>query len=480
MIQTHFESNILWKIYRLWCGAAVGVCVAMTQWLVLMVTCSSHAVAAGEPVVVFAEHPRLLLRPARLRLLQRERERSSVRWRQLADFIEGEAPLEEPGFAQALYYRVSGDAAVGRRAVAWALGPAPGSRADLRQLAFIFDWCQPLLSETQQRDLIARMRQRMMDTAGDDSIAAVRSRVLAAVALFDHLPQLPNEMLENVVHDWWGEKRAPALAAGRNLVPREDAYALWEILHVIRDGTNIDLREAAPRFFKEFPIEHLMSHYPATYPGEDNDFHIGASRGASINSGEPDLRQATLSRASELAMVAYDSNAQESQYLQGWLMHDNFMLRSAFGAPYEFLWANPYQPGLSYTLLPLIYHNADSGRLFVRSDWDDSSDWFGYFDGVGQVFRDGRVLALDVSGSGAPLMFQSALIYFGTGSQNFRVTLEDEQQAVIIAGLKPRRTYQIEIDDEELFEETTDPGGILLLDVPHGKQTGVRLREGRQ
>ena len=34
--------------------------------------------------------------------------------------------------------------------------------------------------------------------------------------------------------------------------------------------------------------------------------------------------------------------------LQGWLMHDSFMLKSTFGAPYEFLWANPYQPGLSY------------------------------------------------------------------------------------------------------------------------------------
>ena len=61
-------------------------------------------------------------------------------------------------------------------------------------------------------------------------------------------------------------------------------------------------------------------------------------------------------------MVAYDTNAAESQLLQGWLMHDHFMLRGTFGAPYEFLWANPYQPGLSYYHVPLVYHNPDSGQ----------------------------------------------------------------------------------------------------------------------
>jgi len=67
---------------------------------------------------------------------------------------------------------------------------------------------------------------------------------------------------------------------------------------------------------------------------------------------EPDLRRAALSRAAELSMVAYDSNAAGSQILQGWLMNDNFLLRGTFGAPYEFFWANPYQPGLSYYHAP--------------------------------------------------------------------------------------------------------------------------------
>ena len=44
-------------------------------------------------------------------------------------------------------------------------------------------------------------------------------------------------------------------------------------------------------------------------------------------------------------MVAYDVNAPQTQVLQGWLMHDRFILRGPFGAPYEFLWANPTSPG---------------------------------------------------------------------------------------------------------------------------------------
>src|ERR1035441_6110702 len=178
----------------------------------------------------------------------------------------------------------------------------------------------------------------------------------------------------------------PALRGGKSVVARDDAYALWELLHAVRDNTNLDLRESVPQFFKDFPIEHLLSHYPATYDAAENQYRIGITR----KTGEPDLRAAALSRAAELAMVALDVNGAESQVLQGWLMHDHFMLRGTYGAPYEFLWANPYQPGLSYYHVPLIYHNANFGKLFVRSSWDEDAEWFGYFDGVIQMFAQGR------------------------------------------------------------------------------------------
>jgi len=424
---------------------------------------------ADEPIAVITDHPRLFLRPQRLRLLTRERDRSSVRWQQFDSFVAGEAPIPEPGFAQALYYQVSGNMAAGQRAIEWALGPGN----DLRQLAQVFDWCQKLLTENQRRALAARIVQRLAATARDDSIPAVNARVLAAVALFDHVPDVPKRELESTVRTWWGGKIAPALAAGQTVVRRQDAYALWELLHAIRDSTNIDLRESCTHFFKSFPTEHIMSYYPPAFRGEDNDFRVGVSE----KTGEPDLREATLSRAADLAMIAYDTNSEDSQYLQGWSMHDNFMLRSPLGAPYEFLWANPYQPGLSFTLLPLVFHDPESGHLFVRSDWDDSAEWFGYFDGVAQLFRDGHRTSLRVAGANAPITFPSAVIYLGESGLKFRLNLEEGQDAVILAGLAPRHTYEIEIDDEEVFDDTTDSAGILSLDLLHGKEVGVRLRE---
>ncbi len=271
-----------------------------------------------------------------------------------------------------------------------------------------------------------------------------------------------------MVRSWWLGRMAPALKAGRSVVPRADAYALYEILHALRDNTNVELRDACPAFFKDFPIEHLMSYYPAP----ENDYYIGATPCLA----DPDLRQAALSRAAELAMVAYDTNAASSQVLQGWLTHDLFLMRGSFGIPYEFLWANPYQPGLSYYHVPLVYYNPDFGHLFIRSTWDDSALWFGLFDGVMQVFRDGRASVLDPRTTAPPLGLQEAVVCFGHSTRKFEVMLADEQ-AVFVVGLEPRHTYQVKVDDEEMFEAAADIGGILpLLDIPRGRAIGVRIK----
>src|SRR5579872_3315142 len=113
-------------------GAGLTALASVLGLLVLFGTKPLHAQAAGdEPITVSTEHPRLFLRPGRLRLLKRERDRTSARWQQMDLFISGKAPMPEPGFAEALYYQISGDTAVGQRAIAAALG----SGGDLRQQA---------------------------------------------------------------------------------------------------------------------------------------------------------------------------------------------------------------------------------------------------------------------------------------------------------------------------------------------------------
>src|ERR1700730_14926824 len=98
---------------------------------------------------VSTDHPRLFLTSQRLRLLKRERERDSMRWRQFDLLVRAAAQMREPFFALALHYAVTGDGPIGKRSVEWALGPG----IDLRQLALVYDWCQPLLSATQSKVL---------------------------------------------------------------------------------------------------------------------------------------------------------------------------------------------------------------------------------------------------------------------------------------------------------------------------------------
>src|SRR5579871_3150488 len=321
---------------------------------------------ADDPIVVSSEHPRLFLRPARLRLLRRERERTSLRWEQFQTLMAGNAAMPEPGFAYALYYQIAGDKEAGRKAIDW----TKSADADLRQMSLVFDWCYDLMSAAEREALATRLVKKMSDADSDASVAGARSRALAAVTLFDEVPGAPQRELERIVHREWEGAIIPAIKAGDNPIHRDDAYALYEMLHAVQDNVKMDLRESVGAFFKDFPIEHLLSYYPAPYQAAENDYFIGAER----TPREPDLKLAALSRAAELAMVAYDPNAPDTQVLQGWLMHDKYLMRGAYGTPYEFLWANPYQPGLSYYHVPLVFYAPERGRLFIRSSWEDSAD----------------------------------------------------------------------------------------------------------
>ncbi len=417
-----------------------------------------------------APHPRIFLGARRLRLLRRERERQSMRWNQFHLLIAGKAPMPEPGFAEALYYEVSGSAEAGQQSVAWALGAG----ADLRQLALVFDWCQDILTAAQSKTLAAKLARGIEQSRRDASVSAIRSRLLAAVAISGHVPDVPEREIEQVVRKWWEGQMVPAINGGREAIARDDAYALMEILHVVRDNFNQDLREAAPRFFTDLPMVQLLSYYPATFPAGENDYRIPAAPHAE---GQPDLRRAALSRAAEFSMVAFDANAPGSQFLQGWLLNDHFLMRGTFGAPYEFLWANPYQPGLSYFQAPLVEHDSLLGRLFVRSGWDESAAWLGFFSGELQMFEDGGVAVLDPHVDAEPLDLGRAVILFGAHTQKFKLAVEGKAP-VFVVGLKARRNYLIEVDDEEVSEGESDAGGILALDVPHDTEVGVRLHEG--
>jgi hypothetical protein len=430
--------------------------------------------------MVYTESPRLFLRERRLKLLKRERERQSMRWVQFESLISGNARMTEPGFAYALYGAVTGEAEPCKRAAMWAIQTAdPGAPDDLRQIALVADWCQFALTETES-SRIARKLVRALATR-PTSARAVRSVALAAFALADSEPQAASAFLRYAVDDWWRKQIQPEMRAARNPFPlKADLMAAVEFLHAIRDNLRADLREGSVKWFENLPPMLLLSYYPAPWPAAANEFRIPMSSRA----GDPDLTEAALGRASELALVAYDTNAQPHQFLQGWLIQDRFLMRGPFGIPHELLWANPYLPGLSYTYMPDQAHMR--GILLVRSSWDEEATWFGYSNGKAQLFRNGARMELKLQGATAPLTLGATRIHFGQAGLRFetgwlKTSPDDErpvrEEFVYIVGLDPDSLYDVEVDDEELAEARTDSGGIMALVFPVGRVAGVRIRK---
>lgn len=274
--------------------------------------------------------PQLLLTPQRLRRLQRDRERQTVRWTNFENRIESVPDSSQRGFELALYYAVTRDPARGREAVKWALA----HRCDRRQAALVLDWCGELFSKAERQQLATAMCEGRARNRAD----AIRD------ALFTQITRG-----EEPKTDGWTDLLA-WLEAG-NFKDGDALYAACEYLSAVRSTQHADLREDAVPFFSALPTELLLSLTPSEVEHPDWMTHIAA-----------------------LALVNLDPNLEGSQYLQGWAMEEGQTIREGPGVAYEFLWANPYLPGVGYQNLdPWIYDA--NGRLFARTDWSSDACW---------------------------------------------------------------------------------------------------------
>lgn len=415
-------------------------------------------------------HPRLWLPARRVKLLQREPEREALRWVQFSTFIRGKIKMPEPGLANALYYVAAKSEANGREAIAWALSPAA---TDLKQLAIVFDWCQPLLTEADSKALLAKIEGALEKTAAAEDLGSVRDRVAAAFAISGHSAGEPHaRYIKPAVEVWWKQKIEQPIARGETPIDLRDHLALIELLHALRDNLEIDLRETAKKHFTVLPIYHLLAHYPAPYPGAENEYRVPLMK----THAEPDAREMIRSRIAALAMVAFDNNSQEMQFLQGWLIQDKFLLRSTYGIPYEFLWANPYQPGLSFHYLPNVFHDPASGRLIIRSTWEDDAIWYYQAGGVVQMFQDGRVINMKQEQVQKQIDMGNTVLLPANLASAFRIATEETPMRYYIVGLKPGARYDLEVDDEEVREVKTDPGGVLEIVFGKERTAGVLLK----
>lgn len=423
--------------------------------------------ASEENYKAYTEAPRLLLRPARLKLLTRERQRQTIRHEQFDSYIRNRQAMPETVFALALAARISGEAEHCTTAYNWM---QKSKEVDLRQKALLYDWCGEMLDPKQHSALGETLKRSVPAIT---NIASLRDRAFVALALVDLDSELSQKTLKATV-EYWRTKVAPGLKAAMPVDPSQ-LYPMLELLHVVRDNLEIDLRQESAQYFIDLPLTQMLGYYPAPYPGPDNEFRVAFFSG----DGEPDLKLATMMRSAELSLVALDNNAELAQSLQGWLLQDRYLLRSPLGIPYEFLWANPYQPGLTYHHLPNSFHDKRNGRLFIRNHWEEEAKFLCYYDGKIQLFEDGKRKELKVSPSTPPIEMGGATILVG-GQQLLKPIQFElqgaEREAWYVVGLKPNTVYDLEIDDQELDELRTDSGGILSLEFAKATaKTGVRI-----
>ena len=125
-----------------------------------------------------------------------------------------------------------------------------------------------------------------------------------------------------------------------------------------------------------------------------------------------------------------------------------------------------------------MFHDPNSGALFVRSGWDEDADWFGLYAGVAEWFHDGHITIVNqgASGSSAPKPLQLGDTSVILGRAPFQFAMEGGGTLLVI-GLKPREKYLVETDDEEMREISTDRAGTFVLQYPAGRVAGVLVHE---
>ncbi len=447
----------------------------IARTLLLLASLLPVAALCEQSYRVYTEHPRLWLDARRLRLLRRERERDSIRWQQLQLLTKSGQALPEQPLVLALEYQVAQDQQAGKQAAEWAVKRAAAAgapdTAELRLLAVVFDWCYPLLSDADRGKVAERM---VRGVAGASALRGVRpfaSAALAAISLADDWPG-SEAALTAAFEKTWPQTLRPGVREGRALDAAADRVAFLELCHAVRDNLRLDLWEQAPAYFKQFAIYLLFQYYPPPVTVADHPFHQPSAPG----NAKPDPAvNGELARAAEMITAAYETNSVETQYLQGWITHDIYRLRTPTGAFYEFLWMNPYQPGLSYYSVPLQLHDEIAGRLWARSSWDDDATWLGYFDGELQLFADGERTVINPALQPTPIVLPQLAVVPAKGDVSFKVRVIEGEE-VYVVGLQEGRTYWVKSGDAKFVPRQAARGGILPLAVESDVETAIEIK----
>lgn len=372
---------------------------------------------------------RLLLTPRLLRRLQRDRERQTVRWLNFEKRVQTVPDSPERGFELALYYAVAHDQQRGREAVDWAVT----HKCEGRQVALILDWAGELLSADQKGTLTQANCGLVVTGRPPPAALFLRDHLFKAIALNDGKQNQLDSSSKRVLDD---------LKQSGSIDPNA-LYATVEYFMAMRAITRTDLRESDPHFFSLLPKEFLLSLKPDQVDHPDWMAHIAA-----------------------LALVTLDPNLENSQFLQGWAMEDSQMLRDGPGVAYEFLWADPYLPGVAYQNMdPWIYD--PTGRLFARTDWERDACWIS----ISPKWHDEQNCGKKVT--------QFGTLTLATLTESCAtISTRKNKETTILRNLKPHAQLTYEHDRQRAHEHV-DPAG--LWPVPNDTSGKVCLEsQGRR
>ena len=253
-----------------------------------------------------------------------------MRWVNFAERVDSAPDSPERGFELALFYVVTGEVAKGREAVQW----AKSHPCERRQVALIRDWAPALFSPEPSKP--------SCPAATDGSLVALRDSLFWNAASGEDT-EAEVERDKNILVD--------KLRTGNFDDPKE-LYAAFEYLSAAKTVERIDLREEDPRLFSSLPVELLLSLKPEKVE-------------------HPDWR----THAAALALVSLDPNLDSSQYLQAWAIEDRQTVQEGEGVAYEFLWGDPYLPGVGYQNLDSWFYDESRAMLVGRSNWTASACW---------------------------------------------------------------------------------------------------------
>lgn len=435
---------------------------------------------------VYREHPRLFLEPARLERLRNDVDRQSLRWVALRELVDSGAEFPEQPLVDALRFQVEGDESAAERAVAWGLQVASrGIRtaAELRQSALVYDWCRSKFDRTSldaARRAIAAAVGDLMPRASLD-VGLVRAAVLASIAVAGDWDG-SESALENLLGMHWELEVRPVLETGALTDDGAALIAVLEASLAVRHNLEIDLLRPATQALAALVRTRLLSYYPL-----DVETDEGIARRPS-RFGTDDVMakaHAPLYRIADMLLVAYESNLQEFQFLQGWIRDDNYQLRSPMAAPYEFLWVNPYLPGLTPQSAPMIAYDPVRGRLYGRLGWERPTTWIGYADGRLELLEGTNLSVSDRFGELPAMYFPDAVVVPVEPPARVVLTWQPpneeppESTRIFVVGLRPHETYALKVSGREARLVEAGAGGVVvLLNDPNApKRNRIDLRK---